>query len=79
MAMKAKVNTGVVSVCRSTHAVLAMAWACTRFTLEAISRRIDESPGIIFSAIVRISADGHGMATTMGRPMHTAITRYPRP
>src|SRR3974390_3207999 len=64
-----------------------MAWACTRFTLEAISRRITLdtspgiiSPGIIFSAIVRISADGHGgMATMIGRPMHTAITRHPRP
>ena len=70
-----------------------MAWARTRFTLEAISRRITLdtspgiiSPGIIFSAIVRISADGHGgmadghggMATTIGRPMHTAITRHPR-
>jgi len=70
-----------------------MAWARARFTLEAISRRITLdtspgiiSPGIIFSAIVRISADGHGgmadghggMATTIGRPMHTAITRHPR-
>src|SRR3974390_838323 len=59
--------------------------------LDLRTRERDEalgiiSPGIIFSAIVRISADGHGdmadghggMATTIGRPMHTAITRHPR-